>query len=76
MAMPPGAPIRTDQGWLLLHGADHDQAPGKNGWQASWHNRNHGGVALLDLAGPSQVLAFNPRPFLRPKAPTSARADV
>lgn len=66
----PGAPIRTTQGWLLLlHGVDHDPARGKNGWQASWRNRYHGGVALLDLADPGRVLAFNPRPFLTPEAP-------
>jgi beta-1,4-mannooligosaccharide/beta-1,4-mannosyl-N-acetylglucosamine phosphorylase len=67
---PGGSPIRTDAGWLLLiHGVDHDPTRGKNGWQASWRNRYHGGVALLDLEDPTRVIAYNPKPFLPPEAP-------
>lgn len=65
---PGGAPIRTDEGWLLLlHGVDHDPRRGKNGWQTSWRNRYHGGVALLDLEDPARVIAYNRRPFLTPE---------
>lgn len=67
---PGGAPIRTPHGWLLLiHGVDHDPSRGKNGWQDTWRNRYHGGVALLDLHDPSRLIAFNPKPFLTPEAP-------
>lgn len=67
---PGGAPIRTDKGWLLLiHGVDFDPNRGKNGWQDSWRCRYHGGVAMLDLEDPTQVIAWNPKPFLTPEVP-------
>jgi len=65
---PGGAPIKTDEGWLLLiHGVDHDPSRGKNGWEGSWRNRYHGGVALLDLENPNRLIACNPKPFLTPE---------
>jgi beta-1,4-mannooligosaccharide/beta-1,4-mannosyl-N-acetylglucosamine phosphorylase len=67
---PGGAPIRTDRGWLLLlHGVDYDPSRGKNGWNESWRQRYHGGVALLDLENPRKVLGYSKLPVITPEAP-------
>lgn len=67
----PGAPpIKTDQGWLLLiHGVDFDPARGKNGWEPTWKQRYHAGVALLDLEDPTKLIGLGRTPLITPELP-------
>lgn len=62
-------PIRTPHGWLcIIHADDIDPRRGKNGWEATWFGRYHGGAMLLDLDNPRKVIAYSKRPLLTPEA--------
>ncbi len=65
----PGAPpIKTNQGWLLLiHGVDFDPSRGKNGWELTWKQRYHAGVALLDLEDPTKLIGLGKTPLISPE---------
>jgi predicted GH43/DUF377 family glycosyl hydrolase len=59
------APIRVDEGWLLIHhGVSGELA---EGWQPQQRVRYSAGAMLLDADDPTRVLARTPRPLLEPE---------
>lgn len=57
-------PIRTEAGWLLIyHGVDQ-------------HHVYRAGLALLDLADPTRVIARTRRPVLQPEYEFERKGDV
>ena len=67
---PTASPIKTEKGWLtLFHAVDRDENRGKNGWEQTWKKRYTAGLMLLDLHGPSKVLALYDKPLIAPELP-------
>jgi predicted GH43/DUF377 family glycosyl hydrolase len=61
------APIRVDEGWLLIHhGVSGALA---EGWQPQQKVHYAAGAMLLDPADPSRVLARTATPLLEPQTP-------
>jgi beta-1,2-mannobiose phosphorylase / 1,2-beta-oligomannan phosphorylase len=61
------APIRTDDGWLLIHhGVSGALA---EGWEPQQKVHYAAGAMLLDPADPSRVLARTTTPLLEPETP-------
>jgi len=65
---PAAPPVKTSKGWLTtFHAVDRDETRGKNGWEAKWTKRYHGGIMLLDLNEPWKVIGYSKEPLLTPE---------
>ena len=66
---PAAPPIKTDRGWLTTFHAvrkvDHEIPA----WHRGWNKIYYGGLMLLDLHDPSQVIGLFQQPLLTPRAP-------
>ena len=68
---PAGPPIRTDEGWLaLFHAAHEDPDTLYPTWRnENWHKLYCVGVMLLELKNPAKVIALSRTPLMVPEAP-------
>lgn len=66
---PAAPPIRTERGWLCtIHAVekvDHDLPA----WHGGWRKMYHGGLILLSLEDPTQVIGLARKPLITPELP-------
>lgn len=66
----PGAPpVKTKYGWLCAIHAVEKIERELYAWHPNWHKVYYGGLMLLDLENPNQVLAVSKQPLLVPEMP-------
>ncbi len=66
---PAAPPIRTDRGWLCTIHAVEKVTYDLNAWHADWRKIYYGGLILLDLEDPTNVIGLAKTPLLEPDQP-------